>query len=82
MRRRTRISEAFASVLKQRRLAKNLTHEAIAEKADLHPTYISLLERCLRTPKLDVAESLAQALGLPLSHMITEAEAMVKRGKL
>jgi transcriptional regulator with XRE-family HTH domain len=79
MRRISKIADGFAIVLKQHRLAKKLTHEALAERAGLHPTYISLLERFLRTPKLDVAQALADALELPLSQMIAEAEGLRKR---
>ena len=78
MRRVVQLSDAFAIVLKQHRTAKRLTHEALAEKADLHPTYISMLERCVRTPRLEVAHALAKALDVPLSHLIREAEMIVK----
>jgi transcriptional regulator with XRE-family HTH domain len=81
MRRVAKISDAFAVVVKQHRLAKQLTHEALAEKAGLHPTYISLVERFLRTPRLDVAESLAKALNLSLGALVGEAEAMLKARK-
>lgn len=76
MRRPVAFTKAFAAALKQQRLAKGLTHEALAEKADLHPTYISMLERCVRTPKLDVGERLAKALGLRFSELVSAAEAL------
>lgn len=82
MRRIVEFSDAFAIVLKQHRKAKRLTHEALAEKAGLHHTYISMLERSVRTPKLDVAHRLAKALGVPLSEITFEAEAVLKRGKV
>jgi len=81
MRRLAKIADAFATVVKERRLANGLTHESLAERAGLHPTYISMVERFLRTPRLDVAESLAKALGLSLSQLIAEAEKIQKRGK-
>jgi len=81
MRRVVHLSDAFAIVLKQHRTAKGLTHEALAEKADLHPTYISMLERSVRTPKLEVAQSLAKALGVPLSRLIRDAELILKTGQ-
>jgi transcriptional regulator with XRE-family HTH domain len=49
-------------LVKKHRLAKKLSQEALAEKADLHPTYIGLLERGQRTPGIDVAERIAKAL--------------------
>ncbi len=69
-------SDAFAIVLKQHRTAKGLSQEALAEKANLHPTYIGLLERSLRNPSLNVAQALADALGVRLSRLVLEAEAI------
>jgi transcriptional regulator with XRE-family HTH domain len=61
------------------RTEKGLSQELLAEKANLHPNHIGLVERCLRNPSLDVAESIAKALDTPLSEMIEEAEAVEKR---
>ncbi len=74
--RRLDTSDAFAIVLKQHRTAKGLSQEALAEKANLHPTYIGLLERSLRNPSLNVAQALADALGVRLSRLVLEAEAI------
>ena len=72
------MSDAFALVLKRHRQAKGLSQELLAEKANLHPTYIGLLERCLRNPSLNVTKALANALGVPLARLIAEAEATQK----
>lgn len=74
---RLEMADAFALVLKKHRVAKNLSQEALAEKADLHPTYIGLVERSLRNPSLNVSKSLARALGVSLSKLIAEAEALL-----
>ena len=74
--RRLDTSDAFAIVLKQHRTAKGLSQETLAEKANLHPTYIGLLERSLRNPSLNVAQALADALGVRLSRLVLEAEAI------
>lgn len=68
------LSLAFGKLLKKHRLILKLSQEALAEKADVHPTYIGLLERGLRTPGLDVAQRIAKALGKNLSEIIAEAE--------
>jgi transcriptional regulator with XRE-family HTH domain len=70
------ISKSFGIVLRKHRLAKKLSQEALSEMADLHPTHVSLIERFLRNPSLNVAASLAKARGLTLSEMIAEAEAV------
>jgi transcriptional regulator with XRE-family HTH domain len=61
-------------LVKKHRLANKLSQEGLAEKADLHPTYIGLLERGQRTPGIDVAERIAKALGRKLSLLIAQAE--------
>jgi transcriptional regulator with XRE-family HTH domain len=71
---RLRISTDFGPLVKKRRLAKKLSQEVLAEMADVHPTYVGLLERGQRIPGIDVAERIARALGLKLSQLIIEAE--------
>jgi transcriptional regulator with XRE-family HTH domain len=68
------MASSFGVVLKKHRQAKGLSQEALAEKADIHPTHVSLIERCERNPSLNVAKSLATALGLSLTSLIREAE--------
>ena len=79
--RRLDMSDAFALVLRQQRRAKGMSQELLAEKADLHPTYIGLLERSLRNPSLNVAQALARALHIPLSKLISEAEALQRKSR-
>ena len=71
---RVAMSDAFSRVVKTHREAKGLSRSALAEKAGLHQTYIGLLERGERSPNLDTANSIAHALGLPLSKLIMESE--------
>jgi transcriptional regulator with XRE-family HTH domain len=66
-------------LVKKYRLARRLSQEALAEKADVHPTYIGLLERGQRTPGIDVAERIANALGMRLSQLIAKAERIAVR---
>ena len=74
---RLEMADAFALVLKKHREAKRLSQETLAEKADLHPTYVGLIERSLRNPSLNVSKSLAKALGVPLTKLISEAESLL-----
>jgi transcriptional regulator with XRE-family HTH domain len=75
-------SDSFAVVLRKHRNAKKLSMEALATLAGLHQTYVGLIERRLRNPSLDVAHSLAKALGVPFTRMIAESEALHKRDGL
>jgi transcriptional regulator with XRE-family HTH domain len=79
--RRLEMADAFALVLRRHREAQRLSQESLAEKADLHPTYIGMVERSLRNPTLNVSEAIAKALGIPLSQLIAEAEAVQQKGK-
>jgi transcriptional regulator with XRE-family HTH domain len=47
----------------------------------LHRNYISLLERGLRSPTVDVLERLAQALGMTPSALIAGAEELASQGQ-
>jgi transcriptional regulator with XRE-family HTH domain len=70
----SRITPAFAEIVRRRREQKGLSQEALAEAAGVHHTYVGLVERGRRKPTLDVAERLALALGKKLSALIAEAE--------
>ena len=57
----------------------NLSRSVLAELSGLHQTYIGLLERGERSPNLDTAKAIANALGLSLNKMIAESERIHKR---
>src|SRR5215475_10889867 len=54
----------------------------LTEKANLHPTYVGLVERFLRNPSLNAAQALATALGVRLSKLVVEAEAIRGIGQI
>jgi transcriptional regulator with XRE-family HTH domain len=58
------LADKFAVNLKSERLRRRLSQEALAAKAGLSVSYISMLERGQRTPPLDTLESLAKALAV------------------
>jgi len=73
------LSDAFSQVVKKHREKRNLSRSALAELAGLHQTYIGLLERGERSPNLDTANAIADALGLSLNKLIAETERVHKR---
>jgi DNA-binding XRE family transcriptional regulator len=83
--RRRRLSSkhrvTFQAAFLGKREAQRLSQESLAEKADLHPTYIGMVERSLRNPTLNVSEAIAKALRIPLSQLIAEAEAVQQKRK-
>lgn len=52
----------FAETLREARESAGISQEQLAERAGLHRTYISQLERGLKSPSLDVIVSLAKGL--------------------
>ena len=70
---------AFAAVLRKRRAIKGMSQELLAEKANIHPTHVGLIERSRRNPSLKVCKAIADALGLPLAQMVAEAEQLCRK---
>lgn len=64
--------ERFAANLRAARLALGLTQERLGELAELHPTYVSSVERGERNVSIDTMERLAQALDIELSSMLSD----------
>jgi transcriptional regulator with XRE-family HTH domain len=56
------LDRSFAPSLRRCRVAAGLTQEELAERAEVHRTQISLLERALRNPGYDMLTRLAGAL--------------------
>jgi transcriptional regulator with XRE-family HTH domain len=67
-------SDSFSEIVKELRERRKLNRAALAKKAGLHQTYIGLLERGDRSPNLDKAKAIAEALEVSLAKMITQAE--------
>jgi transcriptional regulator with XRE-family HTH domain len=72
-RRRLEFSDAFAAVLKRNREAKQMSKQALSQKAGLHQTYVGMIERGMSNPSLDTASALAEALEIPFEKLIQEA---------
>ncbi len=68
------ICERFGFAVKCRREALGLTQEDLAEKAGVHRTYLSDIERGSRNLSLRNIERLALALGLSLSELFALLE--------
>jgi transcriptional regulator with XRE-family HTH domain len=73
------LSDAFSQVVQKHREKRALSRAALAELSGLHQTYVGLLERGERSPNLDTAKAIADALGVSLGKIITEAERLHKR---
>jgi transcriptional regulator with XRE-family HTH domain len=65
------LADKFAVNLKSERLRRKLSQEALAAKAGLSVSYISMLERGQRAPPLDTLESLAKALAVTPTSLLS-----------
>lgn len=71
-RRQARARSKLGKNIRLKRHQLELTQEALAERAGLHPTYISSVERGQRNISLDNMISLAQALNCNLKELIPD----------
>lgn len=64
------VQELFASNMRRIRKDKGLTQEQVAERADLHPNYISSVERAERNISLQNIWKIAQALEVEMPELM------------
>ena len=60
-----KLANIVAENLLAARTQRKLSQQAVAAKAKLSVSYVSMLERGARTPPLETLEVLAKALGMP-----------------
>ena len=70
----TDFQNRFAKVLLRRRLLARLNQEELAEKAGLHRTHVSVLERKKQVPSMAAVLKIATAFGLTLTELFREVE--------
>ena len=66
--------EALGQAIRQRRKELNLSQEALSFKAGYHVTYVSQIERSIKSPTVRTLLTLAGALEIPLSQLMLRAE--------
>ena len=62
----------FGANLLRLRQERGLTQEKLAELADLHTTYVSMLEHGVKSPTLDTMMRLAKALNVKTNDLLRE----------
>jgi transcriptional regulator with XRE-family HTH domain len=60
----------FGDNLLRIRQARKLSQEALAERADIHRSQMTLLENGHRSPRLETLVKLAGALGVPIDMLV------------
>ena len=66
------VALAFGARVREVRNAQGLTQEALAEAAELHPTFISNVERGYRVPTVPTMLRLARGLGVDASALVDD----------
>ncbi len=70
----TSFEKTFGDVIRKRRLALGISQEELADRCDLHRTYISQIERGLKSVSLKVLSRLAKALNTRPHLLVKETE--------
>lgn len=68
-----RIEAAFGAVVCATRHERGLSQEELADAAALHRTYVSQIERGIKSPSLETMRRLSVALGIPLHELVRDA---------
>jgi len=66
--------KTLGSVIATIRSQAPISQEALAERAGVHRTYISQLERNLKSPTVETLKRLARALGVKASYLVRLTE--------
>jgi transcriptional regulator with XRE-family HTH domain len=74
-------SQAFGEALKELRVARSLTQEALALDAGTERSHISALERAEKGPSLGTMLNLAQALGMSAADLMALVERKIAEKK-
>ena len=76
-----KLSPWLADAIRKRREAAGISQEELADRAELHRTYVSLVERSKRNVTVDALDRIASGLGVPASRLLAEAETARSRGR-
>ena len=70
----TDINKAMGKVLVKYRKIEQISQEELADRAGIHRTYVSQIERGLKSPTLAVLFDIAKSLNTTASNLIAEVE--------
>ncbi len=70
----TQFRKNFGKVIRRHRKAKRLSQEELADRSNLHRTYISEIERGLKTVSLLSLFRISKALEVPAYSLVREVE--------
>ncbi len=70
----TSFDKALGQVIAAERKRSGLTQETLADACGIHTTYVSQLERGLKSPTVRVLRQIAKALNASTSDLLAKAE--------
>lgn len=68
------LNECFGRVLRRLRKERGFSQESFGFKAGLHRTYVSQLERGLKSPSLNILSRICKALNISMSEFVLVVE--------
>lgn len=68
------LDRAFGDVLRRLRIAKGLSQEQFGYTAKLHRTYVSQLERGLKSPSLRTLQKVAAVLETDMASLLNQVQ--------
>jgi transcriptional regulator with XRE-family HTH domain len=71
---------ALGQAVRRRRLKRGLTIEALAAAADMHPTFLSGIERGRHNPSIEKLWALADSLDCTLTELVRDTERRMRSG--
>ena len=74
------IKQRFGKAVRRRRRELDLSQEELAERAELHRTYLSDIERGEGNPSLEIIEKLANALDISVVSLFSDYKIDQKKG--
>lgn len=75
------LRSSFGQRLRRLRTDREMSQEQLAERAELHWTYISGIERGRRSPTLNILGRLAKALRMPLPELLQDVADISERAR-
>ena len=75
------IEKAFGQRLKAKRSGEGISQEELADRSGLHRTYVSQLERGLKSPSLGTIEALAVALRVDITDLVRDLSRQGPEGR-
>ena len=70
----TPLRQRLGKAIRRLRMQAGYSQEGLADRAKLHRTTMSEIERGVSNISVDIAERVAKALGIPLSRLFAETE--------